>query len=212
MQDRDQTTDISGRYRQTVPPTSEPVTLDEARQQCSLQGNNSWDELLAGYISDARRVIERRHERQLLPATWTLSLDIFPDEIELRKTPVVTVSSITYVDQTGTMQTFDPAKYQVDIASPNQSARIRPVWGVIFPISRTGYMNAVVVTFTAGYAAATDTTDAMKRAAVPSTYRRAILMFVKHMFEQRGMDSDSTKSENRAFEWLLQTEDPGATV
>src|ERR1039457_3750015 len=89
-----------GRYRQTVAPTSEPLTIDQLKQQCSLAGNGNWDELLSGFLAEARYTIERRHERQIMPATWTLSLDMFPDEIHIRKLPVVAVTSITYVDQT----------------------------------------------------------------------------------------------------------------
>ena len=189
-----------GRYRQTVAPTLEPVTLEEARAQCSIM-DGAHDVLLSSLITAARNIIERRHERQLLPATWTLALDNFPDEIEIRKTPVTAVTQIAYVDQTGTPQVFNPLLYQFDVASPNQRARVRPVWGTIWPITRTGYVNALVVTFTAGYASP---------AAVPIGYRRAILMMVAQMFLNRGMDSEGAVHAERAFEWLLQSEDPGA--
>lgn len=189
----------SARYKQTVAPTAEPVSIEDARLQCSIIGTD-WDAMLAGLISDARRTIERRHQRQLMPATYTLSLDGFPEEIVIERTPVSAVTSVAYVDGLGATQVIPAAQYQVDLSSPNSAARIRPVWGSSWPSTQPDKMNCVVVTFTAGYASA---------ALVPGPYRRAILMMVWQMFKSRGMTSDGSSAAEQAFEWLMQAEDPG---
>lgn len=188
-----------GRYKQTVAPTSEPVTVAEARAQCSL-AIPDFDDLLAGFIADARHVIEQRHSRQLMPATWTVTLDEFPCEIELIRTPVTAVSSITYKDLQGVSQTLAASEYQVDTQSRDSAATIMPVYGAVWPNTAIDTLNAVTVTFTAGYANA---------AAVPRGYRRAILMMVAQMFKYRGMAIDGSQAANSAFEWLIAADDPG---
>lgn len=50
-------------------PTSEPVTLAEARDQCRITGSDS-DALLARFLLDARQYAEGYTRRVFMTQTW----------------------------------------------------------------------------------------------------------------------------------------------
>lgn len=164
---------MRGKYRQTVAPTTYPVTLDEAKAHCSLEGIDDHDAYLWSLIEAAVMTVEARISRQIMPATWTLSLEYFPHEIIVSKPPVSAVTSITYIDNDGVSQTVDTDDYQVDIASLDSPARVKPVYGVTWPTTKSGTYGAVTVTFTTGYT------------TVPKTIKHAILFLVAHWFRNR---------------------------
>lgn len=190
----------SARYKRTVEPAGYPVSIDDLRQHCALSGN-AWDDYLAGLIAKATNVLEKRLARQFLPSTWTHSVDAFPDELSIEVFPVTAVTQIHYIDYAGNPQTLPTNQYQVDLSGPNRSCRIRPVWGLIWPITRVGTYNAVVTTFTAGYANA---------AAVPPAAKHAILMLAAHWFRQREpVSGDVVNHVPMTLDWLLDSEATG---
>lgn len=190
----------SDRYKRTVDATTEPVTLAEVKAQCSIL-DSSWDTYLTGLITKARSTIERRIGRQFLPATWVLSLDAFPAEVQIEVTPVSAVTSIAYVDYAGNTQTLPEAQYQVDISGGRSPARIRPVWGLVWPITRAGTFNAVAITFTAGYANA---------ASVPPEAAQAILMLAAEWFKHREPTSEGVVNQvPLSIDWALEADNPG---
>jgi len=94
---------------QTIAPASEPITLTEAKAHLRVETDFTEDDTIIGtFISAARESCEARTGRQLVTATYALRLGGFPcgDSIELPKPPLVSVTSITYVDTDGT--TLDP--------------------------------------------------------------------------------------------------------
>jgi uncharacterized phiE125 gp8 family phage protein len=193
--------DWPDRYQKTVEPTAEPVTLDEAKQHCYLT-DSTHDVYLSALITKARDVVEKRITRQLMSATWRLSLDEFPDEILLTIPPIQSVSSIVYTDTAGTSTTLAASQYQVDASSKNNPARIKPAYGLSWPTTRCDTYNAVVVTFLAGYTTA---------ALVPTPAKHAILMLVGHWFEHRepvNIGNIVTRIP-QTIDWLLASEDWG---
>ena len=76
------------------------------------------DSLIDALITAARQLVETEQNRQLMPATYELTLDEFPSSsncpIELPRPPLQSVSSITYVDTAGATQTWSSDDYQVD--------------------------------------------------------------------------------------------------
>jgi len=171
------------KYKQTVAPTAYPVTLDEAKAHCSLEGIDDHDAYLWSLIEAAVTTVEARVSRQIMPATWTLSLEYLPHEIEVNKPPVSAVTSISYIDNDGVSQTVDSDDYQVDIASLDSPARIKPVYGVTGPTTKSGTYGAVTVTFTTGYT------------TVPKTIKHAILFLVAHWFLNREPASEVALSD-----------------
>lgn len=140
-------------------PAKEPVTLDEARAWLRKGSDNSEDSLIQRCIRRARTLYEERSQRQLITATWRLTLDAFPGacepndwvttcHIRAPRSPLQSVTSITYADEDGDTQTLDDDVYVVDTADAH--GRIGLAYGETWPT--TLYQdNAIVVTCVCGY-------------------------------------------------------------
>jgi uncharacterized phiE125 gp8 family phage protein len=153
-------------------PASLPVTIDEMSIQLDLDPDNlSEDEKtkITAAIFDAVDAVERDAQRALVRQTWKLYMDEFPcEEIELRTPPVISVTTVTYIDTDGDSQTYSSSNYTTDLKS--SPARIFPAEGTYWP-STDCQPNAVTVTFVAGYPG-----------TVPRTAWRAIVMMAKALY------------------------------
>jgi len=107
-------------------PVGAPLTVDEAKAQVH-QGDPIDDEILNSMILAATERCEIYTGRQMLTATWQLKLDRFPSGscIELPKAPLVSVSSVQYVDTAGDTQTWAAANYKTEIPSGPRARRGR---------------------------------------------------------------------------------------
>jgi len=92
----------------------EPVTLDLAKQHVRYLTTNE-DDLILNMISAARMIAEEYTGRQIINATWRLSLDRPPCHrtIELPRPPLAGDVVITYDDANGDPQTLDSSTYVV---------------------------------------------------------------------------------------------------
>ena len=92
-------------------PTVEPVSVSQIRAQCGID-TGDFDDSIADWIRAARNMVETDAEIALASSTWALYLDCFPYwEIELRKPPVQSLTSIVYLDGDGTSQTLSSSLY-----------------------------------------------------------------------------------------------------
>lgn len=149
--------------------TSEPITLEEAKLYLRVS-DSADDEQISVWIKSARNMVEQHTNRQLMTATWDLYLDHFPysaDPILLPKSPVQSITSVTYTDTDGATQTWSSANYAVDIYS--EPARLNLAYSVVYPSTRL-IANAVRVRYVAGWTTA---------ALVPSPIRVAMLMHIR---------------------------------
>lgn len=162
-------------YVQSTAPTAEPFTFTEVLVPLRLNSPSSSSErtYLELLIATARQFVEVRTNRQLMTATWDLSLDAFCGEICLEWVPVQSVSYIKYYDSNNVQQTLSSAKYQVDLAS--EPARIYPVYGEVWPVTYPR-MNAVTIRFVAGYASA---------AAIPQAAKQLMLFLIGQWYQTR---------------------------
>ena len=133
----------------TTPPGAEPISLTETKAHLRIDHTTD-DVLLGTLISAARDYVELRTERQIVAATYQYTLDQFPAEIKLPKSPLISVSSVQYVDSAGTTQTVAAAVYDVDDNS--EPAVIREAYGQTWPTPRMT-PNCVLVNFVVGYGA-----------------------------------------------------------
>mgnify|MGYP005816237927 CR=1 FL=1 len=164
--------DISGLVL-TTGPTTEPVTLEEAKQHLRLEVSDD-DDYVTGLIVAARLLVERMQKRALYTQTYTLKLDDFPgDEFRVPRPPLQSVSSITYLDTSGVSQTLATSIYGVDTSS--EPGRIYLKYGQTWP---NVYYDpfAVTITYLAGYSTV---------AAIPATTKQAIKMWAAHLYEER---------------------------
>ena len=92
-------------------PTVEPVTLAEAKEQLRLDFADD-DGLLAGKLLAARHWVEGQTKRVLAQTTFDYFIDYkFPTRygtyrIDLPVNPVISVTSVSYVDSNGATQTW----------------------------------------------------------------------------------------------------------
>lgn len=140
---------------QSVPPTSEPLSPADVKQHLRITASNE-DTLIAAQLTAARLWAEMFTRRQFVRAEWKLYLDQFPcGPIRVPRPPLISVSSIQYVDTAGAAQTLATSLYQVD--PYHQPGLIVPAYGQTWPTTRDGTPNAVTVTYLAGYGAMTKT-------------------------------------------------------
>ena len=160
--------------KQTVAPSEEPVTIDEAKAQTRLDEADDAT-LLPGMIAAARRYVETLSRCQLVTATYTYKLDAFPSDrtIRIPRPPLQSISSITYIDTGGDSQTLDATVYDVDADS--EPGRVSLAFDQVWPATRN-QDNAVTITFVNGFGAAS---------AVPDTFKHAIRLLVGHWWENR---------------------------
>jgi uncharacterized phiE125 gp8 family phage protein len=168
----------------TTPPTAEPVTLDEAKAHLRVDGTAE-DAYITALIQAARAWVESWTTRQLVQAEYRWQIDRFPhksqEALRLPRAPVASVDSIEYVDGGGTTQTF--TDYQADLAV--EPGIILPDTNSQWPSVQTDKLNAVTVTFTAGYAPDDSQSPTDPAGNVPQGLKHAIMLLVGHWFEHR---------------------------
>mgnify|MGYP000431892249 CR=1 FL=1 len=149
----------------TTAPEFEPLTLAEAREFCRID-DDSQDSTLTICIKAARERIENGTHRAIVTQTIRFTLDCFPatypatynnqsiggPPILVPRPPLVSVSSIAYIDTTGTTQTLSASNYTVD--SYSEPGRIVPAYGYSWPSTRD-VPNAVTITCICGWTTTT---------------------------------------------------------
>lgn len=160
-------------YKIIVGPTEEPVTLAEAKAQCSVDGSEL-DTLLTGIITAARERAEHETGRALCTQTRQLTLDAFPEAFVLRGAPIQSLVDVTYIDADGAGQTLDPQDTILD--KDSEPGYLVPAYGKAWP-ETFPVPNAVRVRYTCGYGAPAD---------VPAAIKTWMLLAIDTLFEQRG--------------------------
>lgn len=155
-------------------PTTEPITLAEAKQHLRLgEDVLDDDELIAGLIRAAREYCEKETNRAFFTQTWRLSLDRFPldDVIELPRPPIASVEQVAYIDESGVQTPYTDYTLDTDHAPP----RLIRNYGLCWPSTRC-QRNAVMIMFIAG---ADDVAD------VPESIKQAMKLLIGHWYENR---------------------------
>lgn len=186
---------MAGALTQTVAPTEQPITLQAAKDHLRIETADE-DGSIKGMMLAARRFCELSTGRQFVTATWTLKLDAFPatDTILVPLPPLQSVTSITYIDTAGSTQTLATSVYDVDTDS--EPGRISLAYNQSWESTRSD-KNAVIVTFVAGYGAAT---------AVPADLKAVIQLVLADLYEHREARSEFRIEDNPTVERLLSIE------
>jgi uncharacterized phiE125 gp8 family phage protein len=158
-----------------------PVSLEDLKSH--VRYDDADDDLyLTGLIRAALRMVENATGRAFVHRAFRLTLDAFPDVIELPIRPLVSVQSVTYIDPDGVEQAAD---FQ---ASNRNPPVVRPV--IEWPETKD-QLDAVWIDFTAGYD------------AVPEDVKHAILLLAGQWYERR----ESVESGSRYVSALPFTVD-----
>lgn len=183
------------RLRLIAAPSTEPLTVDEARLQI-LETDTAQDAALEAWIATAREQLDGPDGilgRALITQTWELLLDRFPcdREIALPLPPLQSVESIKYLDASGVEQTVATSVYGADIAAQPGVVYLKrgQSWPVTFD-----ERNAVVIRFIAGYG---DDAD-----AVPQRLRSAMKLHIGDLFANREAQGEQLFA-NAAYDNLV---------
>jgi uncharacterized phiE125 gp8 family phage protein len=181
----------------TIPPTVEPVSVDQVIAQINSldESNTAQVNLLPVYISSARERAESYCNRTFPIQTRMMSLDRFPCSgargvIRLRRPPIISVASVTYLDDTQTRQTVDPSTYACDMDLTDPRLYLKP--GNCWPnICRQP--GSVQIVYQCGYA------------SVPSSIVHAILLMAAdgYQFRQTQLNLDHGIIQNQTAMNLL---------
>ena len=155
------------------------VTLAEAKAHLKVEVSDD-DTLITAMIGAATDAAEQMTGRAVMLQTWRLTLDAFPCALALTRIPVASVTSLIYSDSAGASQLLAPGLYALDSADDFGPAYLVPAYGLAWPVARAE-VNAVALTYVAGYANA---------AAVPEAIKSWIKLQVGAMYEHREAFAD----------------------
>lgn len=166
-------------------PSIDPVSLGEAKAQLKFTSSEE-DGLVAGYIIAARTHCEDHTSRVFMTQTWEMKLDanwptVFDRPTVSKRTrillpnpPAQSVTSITYIDTTGTPQTLAPSQYA--FSKGDIFGFIEPAYGASWPPVRN-QLETITVRYVAGYGSSPGD--------LPEPIRQAILFLIGHYAENR---------------------------
>lgn len=160
-------------------PEKLPVTVAEAKAYARVEESSTEeDALFSSLIQAAVTLAESYLNRYLITQTHDLTLDCFPSSdigvIYLPKSPVQSITSITYVDDNGATQTWGASNYLLD--GKQEPARLTTAYNISYPSIRE-QLNSVTIRHVVGYGT--------EPSNVPETIRTAIKLLVNEMFNSR---------------------------
>lgn len=149
----------------TVAPATTPVSVAEAKAQMGIDADDtSQDTLIGALIASATEALELELGRALVTQTWRVDYDGFCDVLVLPMRPVQSITSITYYDAAGDVQTASTSLYGLYASS--RGSHVALLSSQSWPATYVR-ADAVRITFVAGYGNA---------AAVPAPIRQAVIL------------------------------------
>lgn len=191
-------------------PSVTPVSRTEARNHLSLDEDID-DSQVRSYLQAAIDWAENYTGRFFINRTCQMMLDgareiddilwegmrtghsmvSYVDHIELAATPVVSVESIKYYNDSDVQSTWSATNYYVDTFS--EPARVVLRDGGTYPTDLR-VSNGIEINFTAGYGTSPNN--------VPEAIKLGILQYTAHLFEHRG-DSEVAIQPPKVIRSLL---------
>ncbi|MBZ2208476.1 head-tail connector protein [Massilia soli] len=135
--------------RLVTPPVNMAVAIVDARTHARIDGTERDTEIelvVRSITEDAEHICGRAFISQ----TWRVTLDAFPDAIQLPMSPAASVLSVRYLDENGFDQALDPADYYLDKVS--EPGYLIPASGRAWPAT-AAHANAVSVDVVCGFGA-----------------------------------------------------------
>lgn len=135
--------------RLITPPAARPVSMADARLAARADGTEL-DTQIQVWIDGIAEYAEQYTSRAIITQSRRVTLDSFPDAIQLDYAPIIAVQSVTYLDSDGVSQVLSPADYLLDNVS--EPGYVVPAYGTTWP-DTYAQINAVAVNYTCGYGA-----------------------------------------------------------
>lgn len=174
-------------------PTVEPVTVEQAKLRLQIAAtDHAHDEHIAELISECREEFEADSDSLVCQQTWKLETEVMSDGMQLYKSPVQSVTSVTYYDTAGTLHTLPTTVWDFD--KTNRKIFLKP--DQIWPVTQKRW-DAWVITYVCGYS------------TVPAVVQKAILLLVENYFLSKDPTKESEfKSYNRLVNKLQRSTYP----
>lgn len=190
----------------TSAPASEPLEVAFMKDWLKMNDTTADDTIISNLIAAARTYIESHTNLKLFTQTVQEKWDYLPPAEELKNYyggisllwfPVQSITSISYVDADGDTQVLAGSAYTADLAS--RPCRITPAYGSLWPTVRD-QMNAITVTYVAGYSSV---------ANIPEAIKTAMQLMITDWYDNR---ADSVKRLPTAAGLILQEYKPNIHV
>jgi len=185
---------VHARVEVVEDPVEEPILLADAIDHVRAI-NTEEDAYIGRLIKVVRRFAEYTTRRSLMPQTLALVMDRFPlgrvgwpvlgassAVIHVPRPPIISIESITYIDDAGSPaeQTLDPALYQTDLPRGPHAGygRVRPIPNQFWPMTACRTLDAVRVTYRAGYLDTTSPPASPPQSVVPDDLVHGMLLML----------------------------------
>lgn len=165
--------------RVVTEPLSEPVTLIEVRNQCHIDSTIE-DSTLEIFIGDARRNLEKWTGRTFHQTEYLWTINEWPSCNYIRlpyATPLISITSLKYLDQNGVETTWAASNYIADTFS--QIGRLVLAYGASWPSTTLYPVAPIRIQYVAGIATTSPITEAT------DDVKEAMLLLVAGMNENR---------------------------
>lgn len=147
-------------YTVITQPTTYPLTLAETKEFLRVDHNVEDSVVLSLIAAEVARV-EAETGRALMSQTVEQYFDCWPNSrvLELDITPASSITSVKYLDASGSETTFNSTNYTADLLSikPRVVLNTSSSWP-----SHGSFPNAIRVRYVAGYADAASVPEALK--------------------------------------------------
>jgi len=156
-------------------PATQPISLSEAKSHLRVDGDDEdtmIDLLIAGavdHIDGWSGILGRC----LVTQTWEIYADSFAKLMRLPLAPIASIDSIKVTDSSAIVTTIAAANYDLYADGLGSFVRFKDAYS--FP-SDLAEVQAISISFVAGYGAAAD---------VPGAIKSALLLMIGHAYEHR---------------------------
>jgi uncharacterized phiE125 gp8 family phage protein len=160
----------------TTPPIAEPLALADVKAHLRLAITDD-DDYITALITAARRAIESHYALTLMPQSWALFADAWPNDrvFHIPLWPVQSVESLMVFADDDTSVTIDPSNFYLDIST--RPARYALRQGRVFAQPGRG-INGIKISFTAGFG--------VDATAVPAEIKEGLMATVADWYQNRG--------------------------
>ena len=171
------------RLTQTAAPTETPVTLVEVKEHCHVDFPDD-DNLLTGLLNAAVSHLDYQYGilgQAMVTQRWAYSVpgvDVGDVEghIHLPVVPAASLVTMTYYDTDNAQQSLTVGDYE--LVADGWTAYVKPNENISWPATYSR-SDAITITYDAGFGAASDVPDALKR---------AILFLIKYWYDHETED------------------------
>ena len=161
-------------YRVITAPTSEPIGLADVKLHLRLTDDTTDDPLLTSLIERARRYCEKFTVRAFACQKLEAHREAWPggDFFELPMPPLVSITSLKYLDSAGTETTMTATtQYLTDADS--EVGRVVLPYGINWPTFISYPIRPIRVRYVAGYT------------TLPEPLKQAMLLLIGNWYENR---------------------------